>query len=204
VLQRVELGALTLEDWVVPLVEAELPGSVPDSGILGQDVLARLVIVLDGERSQLHVLPSPIDREGIQRYLAHAQLGFGDWAVTETPFTPAPLLSLALGAPVAADYDLEIDTGATNTTLPKAAIDALHLEPIGKFEANTISGPSVGSRYMLRDVRMFGLRISGDVNECKLAYGLLGMDILNHLVLVIDAPGKSVWLHKRNDEHTER
>jgi predicted aspartyl protease len=205
IVHRFESSSLRLEDWVLSVYENEITDARPDCGLIGQDVLGRLAIIVDAQRSELHVLPPGIDQNGIRRYLGEAKIVSGDWVVLgNVPYRPCPFLDLELGTSPSVDFSLEIDTGSTNTQFTKAAIDALRLQPTGTYEASTISGPSTGKKYMLSNMGFFGVHITGEIEDGALDHGLLGMDILNQLVFVLDAPGKSVWLYRRNDSHEGR
>lgn len=200
VLGRLEIGAVLVEGLAVPVVESEATSVQGWFGILGQDVLARLPVVLDAERGQVHFLPPATDQAGIQRYLEEAKLGKGKWAVATAPFRPSPFLACDVAGLEPGATELEIDTGATTTSLPQAAIRALDLMPTGRFEARTIAGVETGNTYQVKGMDLFGLKITAEIQESALEYGLLGMDVLRELVVVLDGPGGKIWLHKREGE----
>ncbi|MGH7150744.1 MAG: retropepsin-like aspartic protease [Planctomycetota bacterium] len=200
VLGRLELGAVLVEGLAVPVIESEATAVPGWFGILGQDVLARFPVVLDAERGHVHFLPPSTDEGSVRRYLEEAKLGKGKWAVAPAPFRPSPFLAFDVAGLEPGTIELEIDTGSTATSLPQAAIRALGLEPVGTFESRTIAGTERGETYLVRGMDLFGLKVTAEVGESRLEYGLLGMDVLRELVLVLDGPGGKIWLHKREEE----
>ena len=200
VLERLEVGGLLVEGLAVPVVESEVTAVHGWFGILGQDVLARFPVVLDAELGHVHFLPPSTDQGGIQRYLGEAKVGSGKWVIAPAPFRPCPFLAFDVAGLEPGAIELEIDTGATATSLPLAAIRALDLKPTGRYEARTIAGVEVGNTYRVKGMDLFGLKISAEIQESALEFGLLGMDVLGELVVVLDGPGGKIWLHRREGE----
>lgn len=195
--RRLGLGSLVIENVYVSLVDTDVMRESHVGGILGQDVLGRLAIVVDRERRKLHVLPPNSDRAAVQEYLRSAKLGVGEWAAVELAFRPSPFLPLDVKGLPGGGVGLEIDTGATNTSIPQRAVDALQLESTGVSPVRTIHGVHEMRDYRLNRFGLFGLEISATVHATPTDSGLLGMDILGQLVLVVDGPNKTVWLHRR-------
>ncbi len=198
-IDRLEMGSVRVERLRVPVLELEVARHHGWTGVLGQDVLSLMPVVLDAQRGHLHLLPPDCERPAIEQYLGEQDLGRGAWVVVEAPFRPSPMLPLQVTVAPGSEleFEIEVDTGATGTSLPKAAIEALALAPAGSFESRTVSGPFVGRTYELEGLSLFGLRVSAQVQESALEFGLLGMDVLGELVLVLDGPGKRIWLHRR-------
>lgn len=196
-LRRLELGSVVVEDFLVTVLDSEATSRHGWFGILGQDVLARLPVIVDGARDQLHLLPIDTDEEGIAAYLAEQEVGDGAWAVAPIDYRPCPYLPASIDGLEPDDIEILIDTGASSTSLPMLAIEALGLEPVGTFTTVTIAGLSKGNTYELEDFGLYGLLIDATIHGGKLDHGLMGMDILGELVVLLDGPGGRIWLHNR-------
>lgn len=198
--ERMELGPLVLERTALAALDDDVLRRGLHSGILGQDLLGRLPLVLDMERRALHLLPPGTDRDGIRAYLEEADLGAGAWAVVEIDFRPCPFLPL--DAHETELVEIEVDTGATDTSLPEPVIAALDLPLAGPGTVGLVGvgGSRQSPRYLLEDLGLFGLRVRAEVHANALEYGLLGMDVLGEFVVVLDGPGESLWLHHRTVE----
>lgn len=73
------------------------------------------------------------------------------------------------------------DTGATNTVISKAIVDAVGLQPTGQTIVNTASGPDTQNTYLVNLTLPMGLMFPNlTVTEGKLAGvdALIGMDII--------------------------
>lgn len=197
-----ELGALHLAHLALPTLDDDVLRSGHFSGVLGQDLLARLVVVVDMERCALHLLPPSTDRAGIQAYLEGAQLGKGAWAVVDTELRPSPFLRLDLHGRLADEAWIGLDTGATDTSLPERVIAALELPPTdtGSVELRGVGGARTAQTYLLRDFGIFGFRVTNEIYSNPLDHGLLGMDVLGEFVFVLDGPSRALWLHHREVE----
>ena len=194
-LERLEIGALALDHVVVPLLETDMLQVQSVSGILGQDLLARLPFLIDTGRARLHLLPPATDRQGIIDYLSAADVGDGNWVVVDAEFRPCPFLSMSVEG--LDDLELEVDTGAGMMCLPQRAIDALGLRPVGGGEAPSLEGLKSVTTYLLEGFDLFGIRVTTEVQSISDDYGLLGMDVLGKFLLLVDGPGRTIWLHHR-------
>jgi len=192
---RLELGALTVSGTRLTVLDDPVLAQADVDGILGQDLLARLVLVLDPARHELHLLPQG-GTEVLRSYLHSTGVGDGAWAMTPLEFRPCPFLAFDV-AGLEQPVELEIDTGAGSTSLPRAAIEALGLAPIGTRTLGAIGGNHDEDLYRVESLGLFGLRVSANVTAARGAYGLLGMDVLGALVIVLDGPGRTLWLHRR-------
>lgn len=198
-MQRLEIGSLVIEDLHVPAVDTEVTKIHGFFGILGQDVLGKMIFALDAERGRLHALPASTDDQQIAKYLKDAKLGEGAWAVAPVAFRPCPFLTFDVANLEGGEVELELDTGATDTSFPKKVIQALELQAVGTFEAHGIAGKHGGRTYRLDRLGLYGLEISTEIHESELDYGLFGMDILGELVVLFDAPHGKVWFHRRKE-----
>jgi len=194
-LESLEVGPLALDHVVVPLLETDLFPAQSVAGLLGQDLLARLPFLVDVERGRLHLLPPATARQGIIDYLSAADVGDGDWIVVEAKFDPCPFLPLEVEG--LEPLEIEIDTGAGMMCLPQRAVDAMALEPVSTGEAPGLAGMKAVRTYQLENFDLFGVRITTEVQATSDDYGLLGMDVLGQFVLLVDGPGRTIWLHRR-------
>lgn len=194
-LDRLSLGELVVHQTRLTVVAGEALAAANIDGILGQDLLARLVLVVDMQRHAAHLL-SQSGSPDVRAYLQEAKVGDGAWVTVTLGPAPCPLLPLEV-AGVAEPVRLALDTGAIASSLPKAAIVALHLQPIGTRTRGGVDGTYATDEYHLENFNLFGLTMAFDVTASPLAHGLLGMDVLGSLVLVLDGPARTLWLHHR-------
>lgn len=201
-LERLELGGLVVERTYLCVLDDEVLRGPAFGGILAQDLLARLPVVIDMESGALHLLPPASDRAAIRTYLHEAELGDGAWAVIDTEFRPSPFLPLDTRGALESPVEVEIDTGATDTSLPEELIAALALPETEapEIELRGVGGTRSSKAYRLEGFGLFGFRISAEIRSNPLAYGLLGMDVLGEFVFVLDGPGRALWLHHREVE----
>jgi hypothetical protein len=197
-----DLGGLRLTRLALPALDDEILRSGDFSGILGQDLLARLVVVVDRKRHALHLLPPSTDRAGIKAYLEGNELGKGAWAVVDTVPQPSPSLKLDLRGRLADEVWIHLDTGSTYTSLPERVVVALKLPPTdtGSAELRGVGGTRTAQAYLLKDFGFFGFRVTNEIYSNSRDYGLLGMDVLGEFVFVLDGPGRALWLHHREVE----
>jgi predicted aspartyl protease len=193
--ERLVLGDLELADVRVLVIDSEAHSALGIDGILGQDLLSRLVLVFDPQRGEVHLLPPGAGPDGIESFLARQDVGFGAWGRVPFALRPTPFLELAL--PAGTTLDIALDTGATSTSLPTSVVEALGLERVSSTEARSLAGITQPRTFRLAGLNLFGLQIGAEVQENELDHGLLGMDILSHLVIVIDGPRRELWLHHR-------
>lgn len=197
--ESMQIGGLRLEHLRLPVVGNDPARQFGWAGILGQDVLARLPVVLDSQRDQVHLLPPGSGIEEIKEYLRDAQVGDGQWAVLEIDFRPCPYLPLSVDGEADGLHELLIDTGASKTCLSQPVIDALGLEPTGSYKARSIAGIYEGLTYRLEGLGLLGLKVSADVQDTPLEHGMLGMDVLGKLVVVLEGEAGRLWLHLRGE-----
>ncbi len=195
-MSRFAVGDLEIRDSFVALHESEVLLTQGLDGIIGQDVLGRIAWLGDMERGRVHLIPPGVD---IATHLATEQTLVGDWVYDDLDFRPCPFLRLEVGEAADRGLEIEVDTGATSTSFPGAAIDALGLESIGQSERRGLGSRFQADEYRLEALNLYGLQIGLTVSRSKLDYGLFGMDVLSDLVFVLDAPNRQIWLHHRAD-----
>lgn len=191
--EDLRVGDLRLGPVRLPVVEADYG---PASGIiLGQDLLLRVVTIVDQGRRQLHLLPKASDSAAIVRYIEAEKIAEGAWAQVDADCRPCPHLRIELPG-LEGPVDIEVDTGAASTGLPMRAIEALGLQPLRETYTTGVGGRHDCHEYHTT-LDLFGVAVSLDVHDLAIDRGLLGMDVLSLFVVVLDGPGKKVWLHHR-------
>jgi predicted aspartyl protease len=107
---------------------------------------------------------------------------------------PAPVVRVTLRDPqsgaTAPDTLLLLDTGADVTLVPRSAVDKIGVPLLSgqRYELTAFDGTSSFASVVILDMvcleRTFRGRYLVIEDEC----GILGRDILNHLVLLLDGP----------------
>lgn len=104
---------------------------------------------------------------------------------------PAPVLPIVVSGPTGrrTRLDAKIDTAADVSGLPRAVVEDLGLLPARRVRAVTWRGEPTEVRLHRGDVLLMGRRIR-DAEWLPIArpYALLGRDLLNELVLLLDGP----------------
>jgi len=200
VAKRLEMGELSIEGGRLPAIDSKVMRDVGIVGILGQDLLARLVVVVDMGSRLLHVLPPGSKHADIESYLGQAEVGFGTWGVLAYEARPDPFFELNIKGFEGQAPSLEIDTGAVTSSFPQAAIEALGLKATGTAMSQGIGGTYEESTYDLVDFQLLKFFINCEIKRSPLDYGLLGMDVLGQFVFVLDGPGQALWLFHREIE----
>lgn len=116
---------------------------------------------------------------------------------------PAPVAFVVLrnpdtGADVA-DQVMLIDTGADATLLPRAAVEHLGIQPLSneRYELMGFDGTKSIASVAIVDAIFLNRRFRGRYLLIDSDEGIIGRDILNHLSLILDGPGKQ-WLERTN------
>jgi predicted aspartyl protease len=189
----VEIGGLDVRDARIALLDDPALARAGVSGVLGQDVLARLTLIIDMQRLEMHVLPHG-GVDVLREYISTRGFGVGAWTPLRADFRPSPFLPLTVAG---VEIEVEIDTGAGSTDLPARAIEQLGLERIGTQWISAVGGTYTSDLYRFADLSLFGLEFDAVVGTTTREYGLLGMDILGRLVFVLDGPAGTVWIQRR-------
>jgi Aspartyl protease len=124
-------------------------------------------------------------------------------ACDTTRFTPpAPVALVTLGnvakGNTLSDVPMLLDSGADVTLVPDSAVKALglDLDPSAAYELMGFDGRTSWAQAVHADLvflnRTFRGRYLLTSGEC----GILGRDILNHVVLLLDGP-KTEWEEKK-------
>jgi predicted aspartyl protease len=109
------------------------------------------------------------------------------------------VVPLRLAAPEAAQgavIPALVDTGADCTLVPVAAVDALQLPQIGSVWIQGVGPLKHRATVRAAQVEFGGLRCLADVT----AFGdeaILGRDLLNRAVALLDGPGLALSLTRR-------
>lgn len=192
---RLVLGELVVRSCRITVVDDEAVTNAAIDGILGQDLLSRLTIALDMRERALHLVPST-GKEAVRAYLEATRIGVGAWASAPFDVESTPVLRLPVEGQEQ-PLPLWIDTGAQGTTLPREAILALHATPVGTQTSEGIGGSRELAKHRIEGFDLFGLKFGLEVTESRTGKGLLGMDVLSQLVVVLDGPARTLWLHHR-------
>jgi len=200
-IHEARLGALTLREFEVQLLDDPAFRTVGVFGILGQDLLARLPWVLDLEHRAVHFLPATTD---VREYLAAQALGTDRWVLVDVDLRPLPFLELPVAGLRKGKVELLIDTGAGLTSFPRAAVEELGLPHVGTTFFMAVGGPRSEEIHAFASLALFGLTLDADVHACEATRGLLGSDLLRRFVVVFDEPRSRVWFHPSADAEVER
>ena len=115
---------------------------------------------------------------------------------------PAPVASATLRHPDsgarAPDVPLLIDTGADVSLLPRAATERLGVSPEKgrRYELVGFDGSRSFAEVVILDVIFFQRAFRGPYLLTDEARGILGRDVLNHILLLLDGP-RGQWSEYR-------
>ena len=89
-----------------------------------------------------------------------------------------------------ANIPMLIDTGADATIVPRVVADQLGVSPIldQQYELMGFDGNRSFARAVILDLLFFGKAFRGSYLLSDDAVGIVGRDVLNHLVLKFDGP----------------
>ncbi|HXI61510.1 MAG TPA: retropepsin-like aspartic protease [Pyrinomonadaceae bacterium] len=111
---------------------------------------------------------------------------------------PAPVARVSLRNPESheaiSDIPMLIDTGADMTFIPKAAVVKLNLQfASGEgYKLRAFDGSSSMSKAVKADMLFLGRTVKGRYLVRDAEIGILGRDVLNHFVILLDGP-ESKW-----------
>ena len=109
----------------------------------------------------------------------------------------APVLTISLGVPFSPEkvqVETLIDSGSDMTVMPKRIVEQLQLR---RADYVTVSGLELETREIpvyaatVNIEGVFGPTIQGVIASEK-DYGLLGRDVLNSLVVILDGPNRQL------------
>jgi len=187
------LGAVTIRYSEIPVMD--LHSIVKESsGLLGQDVLSRVVVLYEPKPRQASIL-------------SHA-----DWQsrlATEatTRWTPLPF-HWEQGLPIVdlvmkdgTSVPMLIDTGCELSMITPEAAREMGLDVLpGEFHVGgSIGGAYGGALYELPVWKLGEWEVSSVVAENQtLDHGLLGVDVLGEVTFAFDGPGATLWIAAPN------
>lgn len=199
-IEEMRVGDLVVSDFYITALEDKSISEYGFHGVLGQDLLERLVVVFDMQNRELHLLPIGTDQARIETYLSETGLGIGTWTLEPTVFRPRPFLPMQVDGMDDEGAEVLIDTGADSTAFPTAVIEALELEHFETHIFNGIGGEYEGRTFQIEQFGLSGFFADFELHETPQDYGHLGMNLLGQFVFVLDAPGGNFWLHHREVE----
>lgn len=191
------VGELEVQEFFITATDDNTIRDYGFGGVIGQDLLGRLVSIFDMENSELHLLPGELDRDDISTYLGEAKLGAGTWLAEPTLYRPRPFLPFAVSGYDGESLEILIDTGADSCSFPAVAIDALALEPLREETYHGIGGGYQGGVFEMTDFQLAGFQVSFEFHQTPMSYGILGMDVLSEFVFLLDPRGEMCWIHHR-------
>ena len=107
---------------------------------------------------------------------------------------PAPVAQVILrnvdSGEMVADVLLLLDTGADVTLLPRDTIEQLGVQPLAgqHYELTAFNGSTVSAPVVMLDLLFLKRAFRGRYLLIDERRGILGRDVLNHLVLLLDGP----------------
>lgn len=112
-----------------------------------------------------------------QNYSPPAPIALTTWRNSETNGTIANIPML-------------LDTGADATIVPRVVADQLGVSPIPdqKYELMGFDGNRSFAPVVILDLLLFGKAFRGNYLLSEDAVGIIGRDVINHLVLNFDGP----------------
>jgi predicted aspartyl protease len=196
-LERLELGGYVAEGLLAPLFDMSLlaeglEGVERLDALLGMNLFAGHVLLLDGPRGELEVVaPDGVLACLGRRYAAGSR--FETLALRPDSSLPRLELELASGATLPA----LVDTGANAVSLTAAALAELGGEPLGEADTRHVGGLE-REPYWHLDALSLGSTVFQDfdvgLHEDE---ALLGWGLFSACVLVVDLPGSKLWLALR-------
>jgi predicted aspartyl protease len=188
---RLELGSLCVLDCEPPVAElSHVQRRL--AGLIGQDVLRGLGVVFDGPKRQVRFVPS----DELETSLASLRAeGVELERLPVTWWNGVPTVEIHCGQGVHAK--MVLDTGASMTSLPRAAIEAMGLAVLGTTSRAHIGGMESAPVYRCEGLQLGRWPAPTWVDDHSGARGLLGYDVLRRFVVVLDGPRGELWIGKR-------
>jgi hypothetical protein len=189
------LGAVSIRFPEIPVIDLHAIAK-ESSGILGQDILSRLVVLFEPKPRQLSIMN-------------HA-----DWRsrlaiAAETRWSPLPF-RWEQGLPIVdlvlksgTSVPMLIDTGCELSMITPEAAREMGLTALpGQFHlGGSVGGPYGGALYELPVWKLGEWEVSTVVGENQtLDHGLLGFDVLGDVSFAFDGPGATLWIAAPNSD----
>jgi len=111
---------------------------------------------------------------------------------------PAPVVQVTLRNPesgkMVSDIPLLLDTGADVTLLPRAMVVSIGVSILAdqQYELVGFNGNKSSSNVVILDMIFLKRVFRGRYLLIEEEYGILGRDIINHVVILLDGP-KQQW-----------
>ena len=111
---------------------------------------------------------------------------------------PAPVTSVTLRHPATgaslSDVPMLMDTGADVTLLPRDVVEQLGIEPVAGrvYELQGFDGETKLAEVVQLELAFLGRKFTGQFLLIDQPFGILGRNILNAVVLLLDGP-LGIW-----------
>lgn len=198
-IHTLELGALRVREFHVPVIESHAFDSNEYVGLIGQDLLRKLTTIVDMEQRKLHLVPSTGEQEEISTYLSQAEISNGEWTALDIEYLPLPYMDMQANTLEANDgRRILIDTGAVSSSFPDDQCRAMGMEPSGESTHEGVDGTYEMTKYGSQELTLFGFTCTLDITGRVDTNGILGMDLFSQFVLILEGPAQRLWLHHRN------
>lgn len=191
VVEHLTLGSTRVEGLRAPAFELRAllkePGAI--AAIVGEDVLRSLVLVLDGERREVELVPSELRADALARRWPGRE-----WRALDLRYEGGrPTVDVELAGGVTAR--LILDTGAVSSSFPHEILERVGATAVGSATmSGRIGGARTSELYVLEAMSLAGWEIALSVPAQGRSRGLLGMDVLDLLPIAIDGPGQKLWI----------
>ena len=178
------------------MLDPKAPSDTRYDGIVGANLLEHFAVLVDASQHQFGLcLPGNLHPKQVADYgltqpyvVPITKKDDGNWYVEVKITNNGMVTSEALA----------LDTGSNTTQISDTAAQTLHLNIIGQQQQHNSSGTHMVGRASVSTLQLGDLTLSGtSINVSSVTkneFSLLGMDILSGFRVLIDFPGKKMYL----------
>jgi predicted aspartyl protease len=188
---RLELGSARMDGLRAPAFELSVllkeVGAI--AAIVGQDFLAALVLVVDGERREVELVPAQQRAEALERRWPGRE-----WRALELDYAGGcPYVELELEGGQTAR--LMVDTGAVVSAVPSEVLERIGSDAVGRAKVSgRIGGEQTSDLHRIESLRIAGWDVALAATARDGSTGLLSMDVLDLFPVAIDGPARTLWI----------